>query len=43
MSGKAQTAGAWGADTRVEYLSKPFKPEDLLNTVEKLLKGQALP
>ncbi len=38
MSGQAQTAGAWGSDPAVEYLSKPFSQVDLMNAVDRLLK-----
>ena len=38
MSGQAQTAGAWGSDEKVEYLDKPFKTDDLLNLVKRILK-----
>ncbi len=38
MSGQAQTAGAWGSDDQVEYLDKPFKTTDLINSVKRALK-----
>jgi DNA-binding response OmpR family regulator len=34
MSGKAQDAGAWGADPSVEYLSKPFSIRELIAAVD---------
>jgi len=37
MSGHAQNAGAWGAESDVEYLEKPFSIEELLAIVDKKL------
>lgn len=41
MSGQAQTAGAWGSDPAVEYLSKPFAVEQLLGAVNRLLQPKS--
>lgn len=41
MSGQAQTAGAWGSDSAVEYLQKPFSSEDLIAAVNRQLKSGA--
>ena len=41
MSGQAQVAGAWGSDPAVEYLSKPFSHDDLINAVDRLLKPKS--
>ena len=38
MSGHAQEAGAWGADSDVEYLQKPFNHADLISAVKRLIK-----
>jgi len=35
MTGAAQQAGAWESDPEVEYLSKPFKGEELLSAIRK--------
>jgi len=35
MTGQAQRAGAWESDPDVEYLTKPFKVEQLLAAVER--------
>jgi CheY-like chemotaxis protein len=38
MSGKAQTAGAWGSDPDVDYLQKPFSHDELIAAVDQKLK-----
>jgi two-component system, OmpR family, alkaline phosphatase synthesis response regulator PhoP len=38
MSGKAQTAGAWGFDPDVDYLQKPFSHDELITAVNRKLK-----
>jgi len=38
MSGKAQSAGAWGSDPGVEYMQKPFGHEELLTVIHRVLK-----
>jgi len=42
MSGKAQTAGAWGSDPAVEYLQKPFSHDQLVAAVNRILKPESL-
>ncbi|HTP13075.1 MAG TPA: response regulator [Bacteroidota bacterium] len=37
MTGHVQSAGAWGVDSSVEYLEKPFSIDDLLVAVERKL------
>jgi DNA-binding NtrC family response regulator len=41
MSGKAQTAGAWGSDPDVDYLQKPFNHDELIATVNRKLKPKS--
>ena len=40
MSGQARDAGAWGSDPDVEYLAKPFSTDELLETVNRILKAR---
>jgi len=41
MSGKAQTAGAWGSDPDVDYLQKPFTHDELITTIDRKLKPKS--
>jgi DNA-binding NtrC family response regulator len=41
MSGHAQNAGAWGSDSEVDYLQKPFSHEELIATVKRNLERKA--
>jgi CheY-like chemotaxis protein len=41
MTGKAQDAGAWGSDSDVEYLQKPFSREELFSAVDRLIKPKS--
>ena len=38
MSGKAQDAGAWGADPNVEYIEKPFTDKELFSAIKRMLE-----
>ena len=40
MTGHAQGAGAWGSESDVEYIEKPFALDDLFTLVDKKLGKQ---